>query len=189
MLYVQIVGRGLRTAEGKKELLLLDHSDTTLSLGFVTEINHDKLDDGTPKKASEKKTPLPRECKSCKALIPPYVRKCPFCGFEAKPQGRDVEVQDGELVELDGNKRNKSAPWSEKIMFMAGLKAYAIERGHSDGWVAHKYKARYGVWPNDSRVRYAKAAPYVPSFVAAWVRSQNIRWAKSQDRSRTDRDG
>ena len=38
MLYVQIIGRGLRTAEGKDHCLILDHSDTTLRLGFVTEI-------------------------------------------------------------------------------------------------------------------------------------------------------
>lgn len=188
MLFVQIIGRGLRTAPGKKELLILDHSDTTLQLGFVTDIHHTKLDDGTPKKESERKPTQPRQCSNpdCTALLPRYARKCPFCGFEPKPQPREVEVQPGELVELDGNKRNKSEPWSEKIAFMAGLKAYAIEKGHAKGWVAHKYKARYGVWPNDSRVRDVRPAPEVPLHVRSWVRSQNIRWAKSQDRSGTE---
>ena len=38
MLYVQIIGRALRTAPGKDHALILDHSDTTSRLGFVTEI-------------------------------------------------------------------------------------------------------------------------------------------------------
>ena len=46
ILYTQIIGRGLRTAEGKNDCLILDHSDSTLRLGFVTDIHHDTLDDG-----------------------------------------------------------------------------------------------------------------------------------------------
>ena len=47
ILYTQIIGRGLRTAEGKTDCLVLDHSDTTLRLGFVTDIHHETLDDGS----------------------------------------------------------------------------------------------------------------------------------------------
>ena len=46
MLFVQIIGRGLRPAEDKDYCLILDHSDTTSRLGFVTDIHHDELDDG-----------------------------------------------------------------------------------------------------------------------------------------------
>ena len=49
ILFVQIVGRGLRTAEGKEDCLILDHSDTHLRLGFVTDIHHEVLDDGRPR--------------------------------------------------------------------------------------------------------------------------------------------
>jgi DNA repair protein RadD len=47
MLFVQIIGRALRTAPGKDHALILDHSDTTQRLGFVTDIHHDRLDDGS----------------------------------------------------------------------------------------------------------------------------------------------
>jgi superfamily II DNA or RNA helicase len=189
MLFVQIMGRGLRRADGKKELLILDHSDTTLRLGFITDIHHATLDDGTPKKESEtKKDALPRQCSNpeCTALLPKYARKCPACGFEPKPQPREVEVQDGELVELDGNKRNKSEPWSEKIAFMRGLRAYALLHGRKSGWVNHSYRERYGVWPNDSRVRNAAPAGIIEPYIISWVRSRNIKYAKSRDRSGTD---
>jgi superfamily II DNA or RNA helicase len=39
MLYLQIVGRGLRIAEGKDDCLILDHSDTAMRLGFPEEVD------------------------------------------------------------------------------------------------------------------------------------------------------
>ena len=47
ILYTQIIGRGLRTAPWKDKCLILDHSDTTLKLGFVDDINHETLHDGS----------------------------------------------------------------------------------------------------------------------------------------------
>jgi DNA repair protein RadD len=49
ILFVQIIGRGLRPAKGKEDCLILDHSDTHLRLGFVTDIHHEVLDDGRPR--------------------------------------------------------------------------------------------------------------------------------------------
>jgi superfamily II DNA or RNA helicase len=46
MLFTQIIGRGLRTADGKDDCLILDHSETHLRLGFVTDIHHESLDEG-----------------------------------------------------------------------------------------------------------------------------------------------
>jgi superfamily II DNA or RNA helicase len=182
ILLIQIIGRGLRTHPSKDELLILDHSDSILRLGFPDEIVHTRLDDGTAKKEAEKKIVLPRECKNpaCSCLLPKFAKKCPECGFEPVPQARDVEVQDGELSELTRKKTNKEAPWAEKIAWAASLKAYEIERGYKSGWWANKYKAKYGVWPNDSRVRHCRAAVEVAPFVRSWIVSQNIRYAKSK---------
>ena len=52
MLFVQTIGRGLRTAEGKDKLLVLDHAGNTLRLGLVTDISHDSLDDGEQRKSA-----------------------------------------------------------------------------------------------------------------------------------------
>ena len=63
ILFVQMIGRGLRTAEGKADCLILDHSDTHLRLGFVDDIHHDRLDEGQERisakreKASRCRTP------------------------------------------------------------------------------------------------------------------------------------
>jgi DNA repair protein RadD len=46
ILFTQTIGRGLRTAEGKDYLLILDHAGNHLRLGMVTDIAQDRLDDG-----------------------------------------------------------------------------------------------------------------------------------------------
>ena len=92
MLYVQIIGRALRTAPGKDEALILDHSDTTSRLGFVTEIDHDGLDSGklgSKAVIKERKDPLPKECEACTYLMPAKVRECPNCGHQRKPVSFD----------------------------------------------------------------------------------------------------
>lgn len=184
MLYVQIIGRGLRVHPGKAELLVLDHSDTTLQLGFVDEISHTRLDDGTPPAAEKRKQAGPRECSNpnCSMLLPKFAKRCPECGFEPTPQPREVEVQDGELSELDRKKRNRVASWDEKIAFARQLKAYGIEKGYAPGWWAQKYRAFFGVWPDDARVKHALPAAGVDAWVRSWVKSQNIRFARQREK-------
>jgi len=74
ILYTQIIGRGLRVAEGKDDCLILDHSDTTLRLGFVTDICHETLNHGKERKGSaqarQKSRSMPKECPSCSYLKP-----------------------------------------------------------------------------------------------------------------------
>lgn len=195
ILYVQIIGRGLRTAPGKQDLLILDHSDSTLRLGFVTDVHHERLSEGKLGDAYEAKPKeaLPRCCPKCAFVIPPKVRSCPSCGAETVRQS-DVVHREGELVELDGKremkvaeKRNRSDDWHTKISFMAQVKAYARDRRKSDGWCAHKYKDRYGVWPNDPKVKWAVPASECGLEVMSWITAMNMRFAKSQEKVRKKR--
>lgn len=188
MLYVQIIGRGLRVAEGKADCLILDHSDTTLRLGFVTDIHHDRLDDGTMSEVAggkeRDKEPLPRECPKCTTLRPPRVQCCPGCGFKPEQQGKPVETIDGELIELDVRgiaKANRDAGWDEKIAFMRQLRAYGLERGYARGWAANQYKTKFGVWPNDPRVSDVSPAAGVSPEVRNWIKGQAIRYAKARE--------
>lgn len=192
MLYVQMIGRGLRTAGGKADLRILDHSDTTLRLGFVTDILHDRLNDGrkpVSQSVVERKEPLPKECPSCSFLKPARVHECPSCGFVPERQS-DVQTADGQLVELTGKRKKESAAerrnrvdqWAVKINFMAQLRAFAAERGRSSGWVAHAYRDYYGVWPNDSRLRECEPAKGISDEVRDWIRAKDIRFAKARKR-------
>jgi len=179
-LFVQIVGRALRTAEGKDDALILDHSDTTLNLGFVTDITHEHLDDGKPKArantAREKAVKVPHECASCHYLKPEGVHKCPECGF-APVHREKVAVRDGELGLIGGKVKLPSQ--QEKQKFWSGLLWYVENRGKSEGWAAHKYKDRFGVWP-----RSLRAIPMQPDVHCAnFVKAAAIRWAKSQEKA------
>jgi len=50
----------------------------------------------------------------------------------------------------------------------------AAERGYKSGWVAHKYREKFGEWPRSNSVTPIKPSPEVLS----WVRSRNIAFAK-----------
>lgn len=149
-LFVQIVGRALRNAEGKDDALILDHSDTTLKLGFVTDIHHEHLDTGKPDEGTsaraQKKPKLPTECPAagCNYVKPAGVRKCPACGFEPVHR-KAVDTIDGDLVQLAGKARSYTQV--EKQRFWSGLLWYVENRGKSEGWASHKFKDRFGVWP------------------------------------------
>jgi superfamily II DNA or RNA helicase len=180
MLYVQIIGRALRTAPGKDHALILDHSDTTMRLGFVTDIFHDHLNDGKDKPKVERKAPLPKECPQCENLKTTKV--CPNCGFESKPPVSQLKEDDRDLVEITaGGKRSAKRVWSmeEKTDFYAQLLGYCRLKGYSEGWAAHKYKEKFEVWPKGVR-----AAPKTPNLeVSSWIKSRQIAWARSKRRA------
>jgi DNA repair protein RadD len=151
MLFVQIVGRALRTATGKTDALILDHSSTTQTLGFPTDIHHDLLDDGSARRAGgrkqERAPSLPKKCTSCSYLKPAGVHVCPSCGFAPERQS-SIEGVDGNLVQLRAPKKSREATRQEKQKFWSGLLWYCEDRGYSRGWASHKYREKFGVWPN-----------------------------------------
>lgn len=188
ILYTQIIGRALRTAPGKDYALILDHSDTTQELGFVTDIHYDKLHDGKGREAREvatKSKPLPRPCPQCASLAPRLARTCPDCGYRL-PLASGVTEKDGVLVELvpgrmhvaKGGKRVYG--YQEKRQFHAELLGLARDRDKSEKWVLAQYRQKFGEWP----VRgWVLDEPADPSFeVANWVKSRMIAWAKSKRR-------
>ena len=180
ILYVQMIGRGLRTAHGKADCLVLDHSDTTMRLGFVTDIGTNKLHDGVAnKQAVEKKAPLPKECPKCAFLKPPKTRKCPACGFEGMPVS-DIDNQDGELQELTRGKKLKPNVYTmvDKQRWYAQLVLHAELRGYKKGWSYWAYKDKFGVGP-DSTLLHVASREISPE-VQSWITARNIRKAKAK---------
>jgi DNA repair protein RadD len=160
--------------------LILDHSDTHLRLGFVTDIHHDVLDDGRPRANSRsERIRLPKECPRCALLKPPGKRECPACGFKAEAIS-DVEIADGELVELIGRKkRDHETSDDQKAAFYAQLKGYAQTHDYANGWAAHKFREKFNLWPNG----YEQVPAMEPTpKVLSWIKSRQIAWAKSKQR-------
>ena len=174
MLHVQCIGRGLRTAPGKADCLILDHADNHARLGFVIDIHHEKLlsgKDRRPATRKEKGEPLPKECPSCGVLKAPKVRECPSCGFTPTRQS-EIESEEGELIEVSPKQRKATA--EDKQAFYAQLLFVARERGRKSGWVANAYRDKFGVWPRGLRDISMPATPET----MGWVRAKDIRWAK-----------
>ena len=184
MLYQQIIGRALRTADDKTEAIILDHSDTTKRLGFVTDIFWDELSTGTAAEKEKKKLepPLPKECPQCTAMLPRGLKVCPNCGHEFKVVSGLIE-RNGELVEVSAGERPKKGAkriytMAEKQVFFSGLLFMASGRGYKPGWAANQYKSKFGVWPNS-----LSSAMCEPSLdVKMWVKSRQIAFAMSKRR-------
>jgi len=183
MLFVQIVGRGLRTAPGKDDCLILDHSDNHTRLGFVTDIDasytglhHAK----TPQHSNRTEgIRLPKECPQCSYMKAPGTQTCPSCGFVAQVVSK-IEPEKGELRELKRPERVKKEPrvyatMQEKAEFFAELKYYGQRQGYQSGWAAHKYKEKFGVWPNP--VSHVPPAKMISQDTLDYIKSRQIRYA------------
>ena len=77
-LYVQMIGRGLRTFPGKIDCVVLDYGENVVRHGPINAVR--------PKEPGKKKDVPPqvmaKECPSCAALIAMACRICPHCGAE-----------------------------------------------------------------------------------------------------------
>jgi DNA repair protein RadD len=145
-LFLQQVGRGLRTAPGKQHLIVLDHAGCTLHHGLPDSPRQWSLD-GRPKKD---KAPAVRQCKGCFALHAP-APSCPACGFVYPlPKGgggRKLEQRDGVLSELSDDRlaELRSAPLRDLLKSAKSrddLELIRKAKGYKAGWTFHMLKER-----------------------------------------------
>lgn len=171
--FLQMVGRVLRPAPGKTTALLLDHSGSVERIGHPFDDLPLALDDGTPNKSGrqEREKPAPKPCPSCKFVRPIGTHQCLKCGFAPERQN-DIEVAPGELRKL---KRKKPAAPNAKQHVYSQLVHIAQNRGYADGWVSHKYREIFGVWPRG--MNRVEAAPK-PELLG-WLKSRQIAFAKA----------
>jgi DNA repair protein RadD len=182
-LYRQMIGRVLRPADGKADAIILDHSGAVYRHGLAEDPVEWTLD---PEKRAESKEHQARanheaasliECSQCSALRLAG-QACPHCGFLPKRPPRDVPTAPGELG-LFANGRARSAPNDPETRqrWHAMFAHIARERGFKSGWIAHKYREKFGTWPAWG----ASVEPITPTpEVRSWVRSRQIAFAKSR---------
>lgn len=96
-LYYQMVGRGLRKSEGKKDCLILDYGKNIERHGAINAIQVHK------RKASrnEKPAPIVRECPQCGELIGIREKVCPVCKYEFPAPELNIETQASEKAVID----------------------------------------------------------------------------------------
>lgn len=189
MLYVQIIGRALRPAEGKESALILDHSDTTLRLGLVTEIHHGALsmgraDDEEKRKQKERSKPEPKVCPACQVLVAPRQRECGECGMPMFGASGVIDLP-GELAEVGPGRNRGPKPEpgtvTDRLQSLGKDTVWgmllSMERQFlwKSGVAAHRYKEIFGIFPWGMR----GAHPIEPSGeLRSWVRSRSIAYAK-----------
>lgn len=184
-LYLQTVGRILRTSPGKSEAIVIDHSGAVRQHGFVDEFIpwtlHERdvrvLKDKANKK---KKEPKDIRCGDCGTVFKSS-RVCPSCGKELVPASEPIPVHQADLqeIQIKAKKANQTYSAEQKREFIGGLKAIASQKGYSDGWVSNQYRSKFGVWPN----AYKDSPIIRPTVeVQQFVKSQQIAYAKSRQK-------
>lgn len=177
----QMLGRGRRTAPGKSDCIVLDHTGSFPRVGMPDDRIEWTLDpeSGAHRNRDEEKrkiltSPKIRECPSCKTLGEAG-KVCGHCGFLPTPKPHIVIPREGELVEVKGGK--PQLPEVDKQRWYNEIAGYVQERGWNPGSAWHKFKDKFGHYPP----RWMRPQPCDPSpEVRAWCRSRDIAWAKSQ---------
>jgi superfamily II DNA or RNA helicase len=194
MLFLQIIGRGLRTHDTKQHLLILDHSDTGLNLGLPCTIHHTTLSHAkvikqkaADSKESKDRSNKPHKCVSCNHLHDRLLMVCPSCGHIRK-RISDVIMKEGYLTELSLDGSQKAGPSISHDLrqeWYSGLLYIAMEKNYSQGWAAHNFKTKFSVWPND----YRKIARPPSNAMRSWVRSRQIAYAKAKEKQKQTEHG
>lgn len=187
MLWVQCIGRGLRTAPGKEFLLILDHAGNAERLGFPDAIHHEHLDTRLPgEKGSinpqnDGVEPVkPTKCQSCGFLMPPNARQCPECGAERPRRFSSVETAAGELVEFGTRAKKAPETAKQRIAAMVPRRVYQelLSACKNPGEAAHRYRDIFGRWPKHP---LADPKPATDA-VINWVKHERLRWIHSRKR-------
>ena len=185
IVFTQIIGRALRTADEKEHAIILDHTGTFQSLGFPEDYVFDELctlekgEKATPK-PREKIEKLPKPCPKCDVLKEAGQHECFKCGF-APLFSENVEQEDGELYEIT-RKRNikqkvdKQRIYSELLGFQQAQQMKG--KNCSDGRIAHIYKEMVGVWPRSMSRKILSPSDQVLGF----IKHKQIAYAKSKNK-------
>lgn len=182
--YMQMAGRVLRPYEGKEMAIMLDHSGSSKSLGYPTQVQPIELDDGKPKKSSssdkKKEEKLPEPCSSCKYLKPYRVHKCPICGFTPERQS-EVEHLPGELKKMErkGKKKTNALADLGKQEIYSQLLSIKNQKGYKDGWVSRQYSEIFDVWPKGMIGICKEPCPELISY----IKSKLIRYSKGKQKA------
>jgi len=180
--HIQFLGRGLRTAKGKEECLVLDHSGNCLrfweDMNDFFEVGVQALDDGR-KKPKEKRRAKDtkervRKCPSCKHLHKP-MPYCPQCGHEY-PKRTAVTHVNGTLKELiaGGERKALSAVLWPQIVHWAIDRHGVNEAGRKRALAV--YRDMTGQWPSGDFYRTEPIPPTAE--VKKKISAQSYAWHK-----------
>ncbi len=189
-LYRQMAGRGLRPAEGKRDLILVDHAGAVFAHGkledrieWTLETDKRAVNPEHESRDAEARSRLV-ECSACGA-IRTAGEPCDECGFFPKPRGDAIVFRDGDLQEVGEAQQAYSfhdqQRWYQELMALRAVRnTVRTGRGREllkPGWSAAKFKDKFGTWPPFAWNSLAPASE-ISAEVSSWVRSRDIAYAK-----------
>ena len=178
--HVQQLGRVMRQCEGKEFALWLDHSGNVLRFwDDWNELYHEGVKRLKDEGEKAKKEPTEREkkeakCPACSIVWTFPDTKCGNCGY-IRPQKHKIAEVPGELQELAA--ANKSLKIGNQD-FYSQILYYARSKGFKDGYAAHKYKEKFGVYPRGLAPTLKPPTPETLN----WIKSRAIAFAKAKGR-------
>lgn len=188
--WLQIIGRGLRTAEGKTDCIILDLGENVLRHGDAVykqpvEWTLDESTSVTEQHAEVvAKEPKPIICKGCKTAY--YFKEnksCPNCGLEPQPSEIKASLPETREAELAEGEIPQRVDFAIKQDWYAQLIFYADFKGYQRGWADHAYKEKFGVWCKDKRV----TPKPLTEEVKRYIKYLNIKRAKARQSRRNER--
>jgi len=189
VLHFQMLGRAMRTSEGKDNYLVLDHAGNISRNGFPTDempwgLGEERIQDVIAAKAAASKS-KPIKCGDCSALYQ-NSPACPHCGWiPPEPKGKDIDVREGELQSLV----DAQSELEEELYFGLGrvelylqLLGYTRNNNQKDGRAFHLYFKRTGVKPEWSWKQYTPQEPC--QAVLGYIKHKQIAYAKRMEKEK-----
>lgn len=157
-LYLQMVGRVLRPAEGKREALVIDHADNWARHGHPTADREWTLEHGAPTERDGGEAL--KNCPQCGFVCPSATQTCPACGFTWIASERPLPQQvDGRLVEV------KAETDAERLRLLYRLVWETVNASES----RHRRKHEWDDFPVYAKVRF---------------REETGRWPREQEKAK-----
>jgi len=156
-LYLQMIGRGSRVTQTKRNFIILDFGMNVQRHGYWHIDREWSLK--PPKTKSKKKDVFPvKFCPSCGAIVSVNVKTCEHCGFvwmQTEKERVFAELQELSYSEINKRMNGASIEEMEELRISKGYKVgfllhkfkelnqfeeYAKLRGFKKGWVEHNAK-------------------------------------------------
>lgn len=164
IVYLQLIGRGLRPEEGKKELVILDQVNNWLRHGLPCDEREWSLEGRARRKRGQRdEDPEIKaiQCDGCFHVFKKGPSACPECGKPIENKGRQIQEVEGKLSEIDlqAAKRERKREQG-KARTIDDLVALGISRQMNKpaAWAAITHASRQGRKPMPDDFKAAKEA-------------------------------
>lgn len=167
VLYIQQVGRLVRTHSSKEYAIILDHACNTERHGFVYEVREAQLEaEGWTKKRVTQSTDSglkTKDCPNCFAVIESKHTECPYCNHVFEVKVKEIKHADGELTELNENDPTllRHINGAKLVRRYKSLKNKAIQNGWKPNAIYFKLYNEFG----DMIFEFTKAPKWIKSVV------------------------